>query len=305
MNENKEPIKLAIVLTVFNSLNYTQNCLKTLLEIRDKAGLTNDKVKVILVDDGSSDGTSEWVKTHYPDVILLEGDGNLWWSGGINMAVKHAIENLKFNYTLWMNNDIKPADDYLIQLWNKLNTIDEKTIMGSKIYNKDNHKVWSMGGYFNPRTGAYGMIGFEEDDKELYKSPMESDWFPGMGTTFHKSVYEKIGYINQVDFPQYHGDSDFTYRAKLNGFKLICYPDLKMYNDTSHSGLMHQGQIRKLYTTLTGIKSFYNFNKDVKFLRLYATSVFAYGSILLKYSRYVGGFIKWKMIGWFIKRKER
>ena len=75
------------------------------------------------------------------------------------------------------------------------------------------------------------------NDSELLNEKIECDWLPGMGTVTHKSVYEKIGMLDEIRFPQYHGDSDFTLRAKKRGYKIIVYPDLKIYNDNRNTGI--------------------------------------------------------------------
>ena len=86
--------KIAILIPVFNNLEYTKKCLQNLEE---KLGENNiaKHFPIIVIDDGSSDETADWIKKNYPEVELLFGNGNLWWSGGINKGAKHAIEKLK------------------------------------------------------------------------------------------------------------------------------------------------------------------------------------------------------------------
>ncbi|HYX05715.1 MAG TPA: glycosyltransferase, partial [Bacteroidales bacterium] len=84
-------IKLAIILPVFNNLQYTKKCLETLYQNRDNARLTKEQVKIVITDDGSKDGTSEWLANNYPEVYVLKGNGNLWWSGGVNKGIRFAL----------------------------------------------------------------------------------------------------------------------------------------------------------------------------------------------------------------------
>ncbi|HEY4788240.1 MAG TPA: hypothetical protein VIH57_19440, partial [Bacteroidales bacterium] len=115
-----------------------------------------------------------------------------------------------------------------------------------------------------------------------------------MGTVVHKSVIEKIGYWDQENFPQYHGDSDFTFRAKKEGFKLIVYPSLKIFNDITHTGVYHNRTFKSLKNSLKSIKSDFNLSKDILFYRKHSTCFIAYWSLFVKYFRYIGGFIKQK-----------
>ncbi len=258
-------------------------------------GLT-ESVSIIVIDDGSTDGTFDWIKRHFPQTIVLNGDGTLWWSGGVNLGTRYAFQELDSEYILWWNNDISPSPDYLTKL---IPIIVNKGafIGGSKIYYADKpNKIWSMGGIFDTRNGRKYMIGMNETDSDHYNKAIQVDWLPGMGTFIHKSVFEKIGYVDDKNFPQYHGDSDFTFRAKLAGYIITVYPELKIWNDKSNSGLMHQNSTRQLIKTLHDIKSNYHILKDIQFYSRYATSIFAYQTILHKYCYYIGGFIKWKLL---------
>lgn len=82
INNNRN---LAIIMTCHNRIKVTLNCLKALY---------NQKTffQVYLVDDGSRDGTSKAVKKQYPSVKILQGDGNLFWVGGMYLAFAEAIK---------------------------------------------------------------------------------------------------------------------------------------------------------------------------------------------------------------------
>ena len=290
-------LSLAIVYPVFNGLPYTQNGLHALFSFQ-KIEKQNAKIYVVIVDDGSTDGTFQWIKDNYPQVNLLKGNGNLWWSGGINMAVKYAIDQLKCDYIIWWNNDILASENYFSTLIDHIKTSDINTIIGSKIYHA--HKkntIWSMGGLFDPTSGKKSLIGSAEIDNPMYEQFIECDWLPGMGTITHKSVYTKVGMLDEKSFPQYHGDSDFTFRAKKIGYKIIVNPFLKIYNDTLHSGIRHDESGKKLMQSLFSIKSNYNIRKDYLFYKKHSESITAYSVLINKYFKYIGGFIKWKLLG--------
>lgn len=286
--------KLGIVIPVHNGLSYTSKCLNNIYTAIKRT--ETSRIEVIVVNDGSTDDTNEWIKLNYPQTLLLQGDGNLWWSGGINLGVNHAIQNLNCDYILWWNNDILTDDDYFRNI---LDIVDKHDIdiIGSKIYFADNPSlIWSMGGIFNTVTGNKYLIGMNEHDGEKFNIPRIVDWLPGMGTVIHKKVFNNIGYVDAKSFPQYHGDSDFTFRAKLAGYKLIVFPQLKIWNDKSNSGILHKNSYRSLINSLHSIKSNYHLGKDIYFYKRYATSFQAYQTLVSKYCYYVGGFLKWKVL---------
>lgn len=295
---------LSIIIPVFNGLSYTKKCLKSLNELRDTAGVSEDRVQIVIVDDGSKDGTSDWVTKNYASAHLLYGDGNLWWSGGINKGVRYALYELKSDYILWWNNDILPHKDYLVELFNIIEKTPVNIIIGSKIFGLHQNHIWNMGGRFDSASGTFYLYGPNHNYKGSFQQPTEADWLPGMGTTIHHSVFRKIGFCDEKRFPQYHGDSDFTYRAKKAGFRLFAYPNLIIYNDTTNTGLIHGGSFKNLFKSLTIIKSNFNLKKDIAFYRKHATSLWAYIPLLNKYFRYIGGLIKWKVLNTIgIKKK--
>ncbi|NOX47896.1 MAG: glycosyltransferase family 2 protein [Chlorobi bacterium] len=299
-------IKIALVFPIFNGLDFTKTCLSHLSSSFDKIDQGRAMFEIVITDDGSVDNSREWIKKHYPNVHVLQGDGSLWWSGGINLAMDFAIDELGADYILWWNNDILPSGDYFKNLIGILETVDEKTIIGSKIYYADKKEIiWSMGGLFDQHTGAKSMMGNGAHDSEEFNEPRKADWLAGMGTVFHVSVCGDIGMLDNKNFPQYHGDADFTLRAKNQGYDIIVYPGLRIYNDKRQSGLQHGESLKRLLESLVSVRSNYNIKKDFKFYKVHTNNLRAYIPVTMKYLNYIGGFFKWKALGLLgTKRKQ-
>jgi GT2 family glycosyltransferase len=288
--------KIAILIPVFNNLDYTKNCLSNLLEILDKKESDNQYF-IIVIDDGSKDGTSEWIRINCPQVVILNGDGNLWWSGGINLGAQHAINVLKCEYVLLWNNDIHIEKDYFEKVNSIILRYNTRTIVGSKIYADGNKLlVWSMGGYFSPRRGTFGMYEYMKPNRTELEIPKEVDWLTGMGTLVPSLVIKEIGYWDALNFPQYHGDTEFTYRAKIKGFKIIVDPRLAIWNDVANTGLSHKGQFRHLLNLFTDKRSLYNVRVNLRFLKLYSKGIRAYTPIIIGYFTLLASFTKRKIM---------
>jgi GT2 family glycosyltransferase len=287
---------ITLIMPVFNGLRFTKTCLLHLYE-NCQIEQNIPGINIVIVDDASTDGSYEWIQKNYPKVKLLKGNGNLWWSGGINSGVKYALESLNSEYVIWWNNDIFPEKNYFKILNNLLKSYESSEIIGSKIYtDPEFSKIWSMGGIFDPKSGKKYLVGTGIVDNNDFMQYREVDWLPGMGTIIHRSVFDAIGLVDAAKFPQYHGDSDFTYRARKAGFKIVVYPELKLYNDTTNSGIWHNNNFAKLYSSLTSIKSNYNFKKEFLFYRIHTNSIAAYLHLLKRYIKYIGGFMKWKAL---------
>lgn len=297
---------ISIILPVFNGLEFTKKCIRNLTDAISFSKIQSYIVNVVIVDDGSNDGTSAWIKAQsFKNLYLLNGDGNLWWSGSVNLGAEYAVNTLKSDFLLLWNNDIVAEDNYFNLLFQLLDSREAKnTIIGSKIYTDSELKtIWSMGGMFDPFTGEKFMKGFFETDNHQYDEPLDVDWLPGMGTVIPVSVIESIGLWDNKNFPQYHGDSDFTYRAKLQNFNIRVYPSLKIWNDVSNTGIKHNLSYKGLYRQLTGIKSNYNIKKNILFYRKYVKSYRAYFPLFRYYTKMLGGFVKWKILYMFNIKK--
>ena len=297
--------KIAITFPIFNGLDFTKKCLQRIYDLISESPSIHDTIRVIITDDGSTDGSSEWIKNNFPDVILQYGDGNLWWSGGINKAVDYILAHNDIGYMLLWNSDVIAGDNYFSNLVKISTEIDNNTIILSKVYFLDKPEILiSMGGVFNPKNGKYFLRGYGEKDSNKYSEILPADWFGGMGTLIHRDILQKVGHFDAVNFPQYHGDSDFGLRAKKMGIKLFVRPDLKIYNDKTFTGYSNNSSLKVFIRSLYSLKSNHNIKKEIAFYRKHATSPLAYMQICKHYFRHIGGFIKWKILNIFGKQRK-
>ena len=129
--------KLSILIPVYNRLEITKIGLESIysaLNEYNKTGRGSVNFEIVVIDDGSTDGTSGWIAQNYPNIHIKVGDGNLWWSGSINKGAKFSIDVLKSDYLLLWNDDTICDINYFIVL-NKILQNDKlnNSIIVSKV----------------------------------------------------------------------------------------------------------------------------------------------------------------------------
>jgi len=293
--------KFSVIIPVHNNLNNTKICIAEILSSFQKHGFDHIDIPIVIIDDGSEDGTSEWINNRYPFIHLIKGDGNLWWSGGMNVGIKYSLDHLNVDYILLWNNDITPSPDYFNHVSQIINSADNHAIVCSMVYYKDKpDTLISTGSFFNRKTGKFSHYNYRVKESDANTENLQIDWFGGMGVLIRTDVFKDIGYFDDNNFPQYHGDSDFGLRATLAGYKIHLDQRLKVWNDTSHTGIhAKECGLKDFFYSFSSIKSNNNIKIDIKFYSKYITSKLAYRALFFKYLIYILLFIKRHTIRFF------
>ncbi len=286
-----KPIKIVILIPIHNSLNYTKKTLKYIYNSIACTSIFNFSFDVVIIDDGSSDGSAAWINENYPNIHLITGNGDLWWSGSINRGIDYSLNQLDPNYFLLFNNDLEIKENYFNCLIAAIDENDKNTIIVSKVYYLDEpNKVFSMGAKFNYFTGVSYILNYKYTNKYNVDQKIEVDWFGGMGVLIPKIVIDDIGYFDEYNFPQYKGDFDYALRVKKKGYKIIAHPKLEIWNDTSHTGL-EVIDFSSFIKSFTDQKSQMNIYENIKFYSKHALPVIGYYGIIKKYLKHIGKYI--------------
>ena len=244
-----------LVIPVFNRINYTLECLASVYS------QTFKRFKVIVVDDGSSDGTSERIKDIYPEVIIVTGDGSLWWTGATNLGVKKALElsNSSDDYILTLNNDLIVPANYLEALIALAERFPKALIGSVSVDIANPEKIYYAGTIWNSKTAKYKSAVNNNISYTECKSATDyiaTDLLPGRGVLISCSVFKQIGLYDFVHFPQYMADEDFSLRAKKAGFQLLVSTKSSVLNYVNETGLKKRAKDFKFYKDFfTSIKS--------------------------------------------------
>lgn len=217
---------ICVVIPVHNRKQFTKDCLNSLQQQTLRAN------HIIVVDDGSSDGTAEMLQ-EYDEVIVLQGDGNLFWTAAINIGIRLAL-HLDADYVMTLNNDTVAAPDFIENMLKSAKQ-NPQTILGALDVDIKTKKPYYGGEIFNWRSGGSKFL-LSILKRGEQKGLHEVSLFPGRGLLVPKIVFETIGLFAEKQLPHYMADYDFTLLARRNGFKIYCNYDAILFTYPDEGG---------------------------------------------------------------------
>ena len=245
--------RVAIVVLTWNGKDLTLACLESLVSLDYEAAT------VIVVDNGSTDGTAAAVKNAYAGrVVLIENPRNLGFSRGNNVGIRRALAE-GADLVLLLNNDTTVDPALVRRLADVIRSSDDIGIVGPKIYYASpSDRIWFAGGEVLLSRGISRHIGIRQKDTGQYDSIRDVDYITGCALMARREVFETIGYLDPV-FPAYYEDADFCMRAKRAGFRIVYVPEGRVWHKISAStgGQLGRAKIsRKLRSTFLFLRRY-------------------------------------------------
>ncbi len=239
-------IDLSICIATLNACDYLRNCLRSITEqsslvIGDvTAAAAPDqsleqpvlKVELIVVDNGSTDGTISMLQAEFPTVRLLRNATNLGFARPVNQALHASVGN----YMLLLNPDTIVLPGAINELVAYLESNPQVGICGPKVLNRDGtlqkacrrgvSRPWAAFSYFSglsalfPHSKFFGgyLLNYLPED-EIH----EVDGISGSCMLIRRQVIEEIGYLDERFFA-YQEDADYCFQAKVRGWKVVYLP---------------------------------------------------------------------------------
>ncbi|MCL5994582.1 MAG: glycosyltransferase [Chloroflexi bacterium] len=217
-------IKASIVILAWNGRRYLQDCLEAVLR-QEFASF-----EVIVVDNGSTDGSADLVSERFPKVKLIRNESNLGYSAGNNVGIRAASGDV----LVFLNQDTIVQPEWLATL---VNTSQDSRVgvVGCKILDFAGTTLLHCGGYLEMPLLLGRHIGAGELDQGQYDTPSEVEYVTGAALAMRRDVLERIGVWDEQFCPAFYEDVDMCWRARAAGLAVRYEPKSVLLHDESSS----------------------------------------------------------------------
>lgn len=200
--------KIAILFTVHNRCNITIAGLYALYDAIDEVQ-KKFSFDLYMTDDGCTDDTVSKVKSLFPNIVIIKGNGSLYWSGGMRLAWDVAKSRNDYDYYLWYNDDAVLFKDAI------------KTLLDASLELGDNTII--SGAFYNAETGIISYGGWSKKYSLIALNPLKFEpvyFMNGNLVLITKKVFEQLGNIDE-HYIHSLGDWDYSGRARKKGISVV------------------------------------------------------------------------------------
>lgn len=218
-----------VIIPVFNRLALTQTLTACL-----RKQVLNQPLRLLVVNDGSTDDTAEWLATQN-DIEVLNGNGSLFWGGAVDLAVRHLQTRAAAeDWVLMMNNDTTVADDFVQRLLDTA-LANAPAAVGSVIRDEADHtRLLSIGAHVD----AWRLLTCDLLDKskaqQTSDAVVEVDALSGRGALFPMAGLIAAGGMRPRALPHYLADYEVSMRVRKSGWRLLVLPTAAVYSGNDY-----------------------------------------------------------------------
>jgi len=253
------PDVLAVIVN-WNGKDDVLECLKSLVN----ANYPKDKFKILVVDNGSSDGSQAAISKTYPNVALIKNSKNLGYVRAVNRGINQGLE-WDVEYVWICNNDIVVHEDALTQLV-KIGQSDTKIgVVAPVVYSyRQPQTIDNIGYKINFWIGRLKKLKYKEGifpDPRSRMSDVDSSL--GCSNIIKTSLIQTIGMFNPI-YKIYFEETDYNVRAKRSGFRVVIARNAKVWHKTAST--MDKFLFRRAYLLLRNLLIFEILNAKLKHL---------------------------------------
>lgn len=221
----------ALVVTVIPNWNLKKDlgeCLDSLQKV------SYSPHQVIVVDNGSTDGSPDFVTVQYPWVHLISLPENRGYAAALNAGIARALE-WGAEYVLALNNDTVVEPGALTRLVEVLASDETIGVAAPKLLYYDHpERIYSLGDRTYRWLPVPLSFGRRWRDRSLFTGVLEFDYVTGCAMLIRSRVFREIGLFD-TSFFMYYEDADFCRRVRQHGYRIVCVGDAIIYHKAALS----------------------------------------------------------------------
>jgi GT2 family glycosyltransferase len=253
--------KVIVLILNYNGKHLLDECISSYL------ANDYDNFEVVVIDNGSSDGSQHLIEENYPEVKVLQTGSNLGYSGGFNYGLDYAYSKRKADYVVITNNDVKADSRVISELVNVAETDPMIGFVTGKVYYYDKPDTLQTVGFHEDSINfTAGHLGNKEIDRGQYDEISERSFSDDIFMLIKKSLYESVsGY--DIEFKYQVEQVDWQARGKSKGFKVYYTPYAKIWHKESMT--IGKSSIFKTYYNVRNTFIFRLKYRDEEYLNKY------------------------------------
>ncbi len=186
------------------------------------------RLALVVVDNGSSDGSTEAIATAFPQATQLINAANLGFAGGMNVGLRHALAH-GADYVFLANNDTTLAPDTIDLLVRAAEDHGAALVAPAIYYAAAPEQIWWLGGMLRPL-----LLEVRRFETPPMAVAFPADFITGCGMLASRAALERVGLFDERFF-MYYEDSDYCLRAYRAGLKVLVEPRAAMYHKVAQS----------------------------------------------------------------------
>jgi GT2 family glycosyltransferase len=216
-------LKTLIVVLNWNGRALTEECLHSLL------AMEGEPFEILVVDNGSRDGSVEYLRDRFPQVEIIANGRNLGFAAGCNIGIRQGLAE-GADYVLLVNNDTIVDSSLLRELVAEAERNRQAGIVSPKIYYfEPNDAIWWVGGTYSRWTGLPLHIDLKKKDTGKHDSPRNLDWATGCVMLLRSEALRAAGLFDEPIFA-YSEDVDLSLRMRKAGYTVRYAPAAKAWH---------------------------------------------------------------------------
>jgi GT2 family glycosyltransferase len=238
--------RVAVVVLSWNGRDDTLQCLASLAEV------PYARLDVVVVDNGSTDGSAEAVEASFPDAVMIRMGRNVGFSGGVNAGIATALER-GADALLLLNNDMVVEPGFLAPLVDASMQPGVAAACSQILHADGSERIWYAGATFHPRRGHHGRnIGYRDQPLPASGAPYPVDCACGGAMLIPRSALDEVGLFDD-DLFAYREDLDWSLRARARGRHVLVVPASVVRHKFSASSGGGSSPTSLYYDTRNGI----------------------------------------------------